>query len=118
MYAAVEPARVRRRCALSQPRHSPATTLQPYSLHRQEFRKRVGEERRRSQERAMIQLRTGLCALAFGAAVATGASVAANATCQLQSPGGNIKRVVHIVFDNVHLRRDIPNVPSDLEQMP
>jgi hypothetical protein len=25
---------------------------------------------------------------------------------------------VHIVFDNVHLRRDNPNVPSDLEQMP
>jgi hypothetical protein len=22
------------------------------------------------------------------------------------------------VFDNVHLRRDVPNVPSDLEQIP
>jgi len=29
-----------------------------------------------------------------------------------------VKRVVHIVFDNVHLRRDNPDVPSDLEQMP
>ena len=69
----------------------------------------------------MIRLRTSLCAavsLALGVAVATGASVGANAMCQLQSPGGNIKRVVHIVFDNVHLRRDNPNVPSDLEQMP
>ena len=69
----------------------------------------------------MIRLRTSLGAaisLALGIAVATGASVAANATCQLQSPGGNIKRVIHIVFDNVHLRRDNPNVPSDLEQMP
>ncbi len=56
--------------------------------------------------------------LALGVAFATGASVAANATCQLQSPGGDIKHVVHIVFDNVHLRRDNPNVPSDLEQMP
>lgn len=56
--------------------------------------------------------------MVLGVALATGASVAANATCQLQSPGGNIKRVVHIVFDNVHLRRDNPNVPSDLEQMP
>ena len=56
--------------------------------------------------------------LALGVAFATGASVAANAACQLQSPGGDVKRVVNIVFDNVHLRRDNPNVPSDLEQMP
>jgi len=28
------------------------------------------------------------------------------------------KRVVFLTFDNVHLRRDNPNVPSDLEQMP
>jgi hypothetical protein len=40
------------------------------------------------------------------------------ASCQLQSAGGQIKRVVFIIFDNVHLRRDNPNVPSDLEQMP
>src|SRR5262245_36018511 len=42
----------------------------------------------------------------------------AQAACSLQSPNGQIKRVVHITFDNVHLRRDNPNVPSDLEQMP
>jgi arylsulfatase A-like enzyme len=42
----------------------------------------------------------------------------ASAGCQLNSPGGQIKRVVNIIFDNVHLRRDNPNVPSDLEQMP
>jgi hypothetical protein len=59
-----------------------------------------------------------LAPLALGVALATGASVAANATCQLQSPGGKIQRVVYVVFDNVHLRRDNPNVPSDLEQMP
>jgi arylsulfatase A-like enzyme len=35
--------------------------------------------------------------------------------CQL-APG--IKHIVEIQFDNVHLRRDNPNVPSDLEQMP
>src|SRR5215467_13695650 len=29
-----------------------------------------------------------------------------------------IKYVVNITFDNVHLRRDNPNVPSDLEQIP
>jgi hypothetical protein len=40
------------------------------------------------------------------------------ASCHLQSPGSKIKRVVYLQFDNVHLRRDNPNVPSDLEQMP
>src|SRR5260370_30641072 len=35
--------------------------------------------------------------------------------CRL-APG--LKHVVEIQFDNVHLRRDNPNVPSDLEQMP
>jgi len=38
--------------------------------------------------------------------------------CQLHSPGGEIKHVIYIQFDNVHFRRDNPNVPSDLEQMP
>ena len=46
------------------------------------------------------------------------ASQSATAACQLNSPGGQTKRVINIVFDNVHLRRDNPNVPSDLEQMP
>ena len=35
--------------------------------------------------------------------------------CQLDN---GIERIVHIQFDNVHFRRDNPNVPSDLEQMP
>ena len=35
--------------------------------------------------------------------------------CQL---GNGIKHVVYLQFDNTHLRRDNPNVPSDLEQMP
>jgi hypothetical protein len=54
----------------------------------------------------------------LGAAILTGGAQSASAACQLHSPGGQVKRVVHIVFDNVHLRRDNPNVPSDLEQMP
>ena len=57
-------------------------------------------------------------AAALGAAILAGGSISANAACQLQSPSGKITRVVYIVFDNVHLRRDNPNVPSDLEQMP
>jgi hypothetical protein len=44
-------------------------------------------------------------------------------SCQLNSAKGNIKRVVTIVFDNMHFQRDPARdgstlVPSDLEQMP
>src|SRR6516165_2288713 len=39
-------------------------------------------------------------------------------SCQLNSAGGKIQHVIYIQFDNVHLTRDNPNVPSDLEQMP
>ena len=41
--------------------------------------------------------------------------------CELLAPNGRpgpIKHVVHVQFDNVHFTRDIPSVPSDLEQMP
>jgi hypothetical protein len=38
--------------------------------------------------------------------------------CQLNSPNGQVKHVIYIIFDNVHFRRDNPNVPSDVEQMP
>lgn len=38
--------------------------------------------------------------------------------CQLKSPKGAIKHVIYVQFDNTHLERDNPNVPSDLEQMP
>ncbi|HMF08000.1 MAG TPA: hypothetical protein VKJ00_02620, partial [Thermoanaerobaculia bacterium] len=38
--------------------------------------------------------------------------------CQLGNDGGAIRHVIHIQFDNTHLTRDNPNVPSDLEQMP
>jgi hypothetical protein len=34
------------------------------------------------------------------------------------SPTGRIEHVIYVQFDNVHFRRDNPNVPSDLEQMP
>jgi hypothetical protein len=50
----------------------------------------------------------------------TGSGRAANAStgCDLQSAGDNIQHVIYIQFDNTHFRRDDPNVPSDLEQMP
>jgi hypothetical protein len=38
--------------------------------------------------------------------------------CRLNSARGDIKHVIYIQFDNTHFRRDNPNVPSDLEQMP
>ncbi len=38
--------------------------------------------------------------------------------CQLSSPHAKIKHVIYIQFDNTHLLRDNPNVPSDLQQMP
>jgi hypothetical protein len=39
-------------------------------------------------------------------------------SCKFHSAGGRIQHVIEIIFDNVHLRRDNPNVPSDMEQMP
>src|SRR5690242_5930331 len=38
--------------------------------------------------------------------------------CRLDPDHGRIKHVIYLQFDNVHLTRDNPNVPSDLEQMP
>jgi hypothetical protein len=34
------------------------------------------------------------------------------------SPTSKIEHVIYVQFDNVHLTRDNPNVPSDVEQMP
>ncbi len=39
----------------------------------------------------------------------------APASCKL---GNGVQHVVNVVFDNVHLNRDNPNVPSDLQFMP
>jgi arylsulfatase A-like enzyme len=52
----------------------------------------------------------GAAALCF---VSAAPSLAAN--CNL---GNGINHIFHLTFDNVHLRRDMPNVPSDLEQIP
>jgi hypothetical protein len=66
----------------------------------------------------MKLLKAAVGASALGIVLLGGAIQSASAGCQLNSPGGQIKHVINIVFDNVHLRRDNPNVPSDLEQMP
>jgi len=67
-----------------------------------------------------LHCRMRACArLAIAACLATllpGGMAAAQApACQL---GNGIEHIVHIQFDNVHFRRDNPNVPSDLEQIP
>ena len=59
----------------------------------------------------MTRCTVGAAALYF---VSAAPSLAAT-NCNL---GNGIKHVFHLTFDNVHLRRDMPNVPSDLEQIP
>jgi hypothetical protein len=45
-------------------------------------------------------------------------TVRATSTCDLRSASDKTQHVIYIQFDNTHFRRDNPNVPSDLEQMP
>ena len=52
------------------------------------------------------------------ATVALGGPAAADAGQSRCHLSNSLKHIVYIQFDNVHLRRDNPNVPSDLEQMP
>ena len=54
-------------------------------------------------------------ALGSAAPAAANGPVSPSASCQL---GNGIKHVIDIVFDNVHVNRDNPNVLSDIEQMP
>ena len=42
----------------------------------------------------------------------------AASVCQLGNGSGAVKHVIYLQFDNTHLNRDRPAVPSDLEQMP
>jgi hypothetical protein len=58
----------------------------------------------------------------LGSAAIGATAIAANAATSSSScslgPNGSVKHVVYVQFDNTHFRRDLPNVPSDLEQMP
>jgi hypothetical protein len=72
-------------------------------------------------EATMSRSRTAVAlagAIVLGGGVMAATTSDAHAGCNLASEGNTIKHVVMITFDNVHLRRDDPNVPSDLEQMP
>ena len=62
------------------------------------------------------------CAV-FGLVAATARQSAQGAplvspSCALQNGGGAVKHVIYLQFDNTHYKRDRPDVPSDLEQMP
>ena len=57
-------------------------------------------------------MKSTLIASSFAALLMSGTAMA---SCQL---GNGIKHVVYLQFDNTHFRRDNPNVPSDIEQMP
>ena len=47
-----------------------------------------------------------------------GSSLSTRASCSLQSSGNKIQHVVHITFDNVHLRRDNPTFRPTLSKCP
>jgi hypothetical protein len=64
---------------------------------------------------AIAALSIGWQVAAVPAAHASVRTSAPQSSCQL---GNGVQHVINIVFDNVHLTRDNPNVPSDLEQMP
>jgi len=79
--------------------------------------------------RALTLLAAGTLAVSLGgvAAASAGAGLDSAAAAARQShppascvlgPTGSIRHVIYIQFDNVHYRRDDPNVPSDLQQMP
>src|SRR6202035_5874618 len=87
----------------------------------------------RSHARALAVLAAGALTVGFSATAATATTTATTTTtatattataaaahpagCAL-GPDHSIRHVIYIQFDNVHFRRDDPNVPSDLEQMP
>ena len=69
--------------------------------------------------RFRLTLPVFLIGLGVGFLVTGGSLVAvAQNLCKFNSAGDKIQHVIYIQFDNIHLRRDNPNVPSDLEQMP
>jgi hypothetical protein len=73
---------------------------------------------KRTRMAALVGLTAVLAAAGSTVAVAKpDAPGAAPGACQLGG-NGQIKHVIYVQFDNTHFRRDNPNVPSDLEQMP
>ena len=67
-----------------------------------------------------IVVALAITAAASGAASRRSSSRRPNVQgCDLGNGGhSRIKHLIYLQFDNTHLTRDNPNVPSDLEQMP
>ncbi|HYB28296.1 MAG TPA: hypothetical protein VEF89_16900 [Solirubrobacteraceae bacterium] len=74
--------------------------------------------RRGSVWSIMRSLTVALTLAVVGAISALPAGTAEASTGCSLGPNGQIKHVIIIQFDNVHLERDNPNVPSDIEQIP
>ena len=76
--------------------------------------------RRRLVRRVGAAFVAAALALAPSAAPFVGSAATAAAAAPECSLGANgaVKHVIYVQFDNTHLLRDRPNVPSDLEQMP
>jgi len=73
---------------------------------------------RRTRAAALLLCSTLSIAAAAAAEDGGRGRAASRQSCQLGNNAGGIEHVIYIQFDNTHLRRDMPNVPSDLEQMP
>ncbi|MBS2963058.1 hypothetical protein KGA66_08385 [Actinocrinis puniceicyclus] len=67
---------------------------------------------------ALVAGTSAAAAQAAGAAPGVRPAAGADPGCLLSRPDNAVKHVIYLQFDNVHLTRDNPNVPSDLEQMP
>ena len=80
----------------------------------------MGNIRRMAAIGAAVAGTLGLAAIPVASATPTARTSGSGntASCVLGTGSGRIKHVIYLQFDNVHLRRDNPNVPSDLEQMP
>jgi len=74
--------------------------------------------RRLARLAAVAVLPAAMLAIGSTPLAAQAAKPSSASGCQLNSAGGAIKHVIQLQFDNVHFRRDNPNVPSDIEQMP
>ena len=59
-----------------------------------------------------------MCGALFTAALGGQRAAHADAQCPLTAAASALKHIVFLEFDNLHLERDAPNVPSDLERMP
>ncbi len=80
----------------------------------------MGSSRRMAALCAAAMCTAGLALIPVASAKpsATTGHTHGGSACVLGNGSGQIKHVIYLQFDNVHLRRDNPNVPSDLEQMP